>query len=89
MADGRVAYLPPDSLSAENVPTVLQIGGCRKEDTDDSPSSNDEQHRRLNWPNIASLAVWLASVGALLTKAVRSRKASPPLGSSTSGPPVK
>ena len=30
--------------------------------------------RRLNWPNIAALAVWLLSVGTLLTLAVRSRK---------------
>ena len=28
-----------------------------------------------NWPNIAALAVWLVSVGTLLTNAVRSRKA--------------
>jgi hypothetical protein len=28
---------------------------------------------RLNWPNIAALAVWLLSVGTLLTLAVRSR----------------
>ena len=30
--------------------------------------------RRVNWPNIAALAVWLASVGTLLVGAVRSRK---------------
>ena len=29
---------------------------------------------QLNWPNIATLAVWLLSVGTLLTHAVRSRK---------------
>jgi hypothetical protein len=29
--------------------------------------------RRLNWPNIAALAVWLLSVGTLLTFAERSR----------------
>jgi hypothetical protein len=34
----------------------------------------DEEYRRLNWPNIAALAVWLLSVGLLLTCAVRSRK---------------
>jgi hypothetical protein len=27
-----------------------------------------------NWPNIAALALWLLSVGTLLTCAVRSRK---------------
>ena len=30
--------------------------------------------RHLNWPNIAALAVWLLSVGTLLTCAVRGRK---------------
>ena len=34
-----------------------------------------EGKRHLNWPNIAALAVWLLSVGVLLTRAVRSRKA--------------
>ena len=28
----------------------------------------------VNWPNIAALAVWLLSVGTLLTRAVRSRR---------------
>ena len=37
------------------------------------PTSNEGQ-RHLNWPNIAALAVWLLSVGTLLTCAVRSRK---------------
>jgi hypothetical protein len=32
---------------------------------------------RPNWPNIAALAVWLLSVGTLLTHAVRSRKVLP------------
>ena len=31
----------------------------------------------LYWPNIAALAVWLLSVGTLLTHAVRSRKVQP------------
>ena len=30
-----------------------------------------------NWPNIAALAMWLLSVGTLLTHAVRSRNRSP------------
>ena len=37
-----------------------------------------EPEQRLNWPNIAALAVWLLSVGTLLTYAVRSRKPPPP-----------
>jgi CDP-diglyceride synthetase len=34
----------------------------------------DGPERRFNWPNIAALAVWLASVGTLLVGAVRGRK---------------
>ncbi len=30
--------------------------------------------RSVNWPNIAALAVWLLSVGTLLTCAVRGKK---------------
>ena len=45
------------------------------------------------WPNIAALAVWLLSVGTLLTYAVRSRNPthppSPPPAGSTSGPRVE
>ena len=33
--------------------------------------------RRVNWPNLTALAVWLLSVGVLLTHAVRSRKPRP------------
>jgi hypothetical protein len=35
---------------------------------------------RPNWPNIAALAVWLASVGVLLVGAVRGRTIVTPIG---------
>ena len=46
----------------------------------------DDPVRRLNWPNIAALAVWLASVGTLLIGAVRSRK---PRAASLNSPDVR
>ncbi len=74
MADGSVHYLPPSSLSTENLRKILQIGGYKGGATGSGDLVYDEG-RRLNWPNIAALAVWLLSVGALLYRAVRSRKA--------------
>ena len=53
--------------STEDLRKLLEIGGFRREES-------GESGRRLNWPNIAALAVWLLSVGTLLTCAVRSRK---------------
>jgi hypothetical protein len=49
---------------------LFGIRGCKEEDMRDPDG-------RLNWPNIAALAVWLLSVAALLTRAVRSRKVRP------------
>ena len=66
MADGSVQCLRLNNRSAEDLRKLLQIGGC-KEDEFGGP----EWH--LNWPNIVALAVWLLSVGTLLTHAVRSR----------------
>ncbi len=73
-ADGSVHYLPPGSLSTEHLRKILQVGGFREEENGSGDDSFGEG-RRLNWPNIAALAVWLLSVGALLFRAVRSRKA--------------
>jgi len=70
MADGSVRYLRLGHRSIEDLRKLLQIGGFKEEEF-----GNPVQ--RLNWPNIASLAVWLLSVGTLLTHAVRSRKRSP------------
>ncbi len=67
LADGGVRYLWLGNRSIEDLRKLLQVGGFREEE------SGDPQ-RRLNWPNIAALAVWLLSVGTLLTHAVRSRK---------------
>jgi hypothetical protein len=72
MADGRVRVLKTDGLSSEDLRKILQIGGC-KEGVFGTRVLFDDCERSLNWPNIAALAVWLLSVGTLLTVAVRSR----------------
>ena len=56
-----------DSLLQPAIAAACQAGG--------QPNwSNIAALAVLYWPNLAALAVWLLSVGALLTHAVRSRK---------------
>ena len=91
MADGSVGFLRTGNRSTEDLRKVLQIGGYKEEARGFTRPYGEP---RLNWPNIAALAVWLLSVGTLLTHAVRSRKrlsvpATPPPASPTSGPPVE
>ena len=77
LADGSVRYLPPGRLASNVRPSYLRIGNYKEEELDNSdkalPSWNGERH--LNWGNCLALAVWLASVGLLLYRAVRSRRA--------------
>jgi hypothetical protein len=57
-----------DSLLQPAIAAACQAGG--------QPNwSNIAALAVLYWPNLAALAAWLASVGTLLTRAVRSRKA--------------
>ena len=70
MADGSVRTLPIGGRSPEELRRIFQIGGY----TEEEMNRDYDERRRLNWPNIAALAVWLLSVGVLLTRAVRSRK---------------
>ena len=74
MADGSVRYLPLGNLSTEDLRKILQVGGCTEEIRVNAALF--DSGRRLNWPNITALAVWLLSVGALLYGAVRSRRPS-------------
>ena len=62
MADGSVRFLRTGNRSTEELRKLLQIGGFKEE-----RSSGRLRERHLNWPNIAALAVWLLSVGTLLT----------------------
>ena len=72
-ADGKVRMLNTEGLTREDLGKILQIGGCA-EDTLGRRVLFDDYERRVNWPNIAALAVWLLSVGALLVGAVWGRK---------------
>ncbi len=76
MADGSIRFLRIGNRSPEDLLKVLQIGGYKEKDSGSYGDLYGET-RRLNWPNIAALAVWLISVGTLLTHAVRSRKVLP------------
>jgi prepilin-type processing-associated H-X9-DG protein len=77
MVDGGVKFLPPGALSNEHLRKILQVGGYREEENGPGGALFCEG-RRLNWRNIAALAVWVLSVGTLLASAVRSRKVKPP-----------
>ncbi len=79
MADGSVQFLWTTGRSNEDLRKILEIGACG----DGCRGAVFDVGRRINWPNIAALAVWLLSVGTLLTHAVRSRKRS----SVTAAPP--
>jgi prepilin-type processing-associated H-X9-DG protein len=76
MVDGSVCYLPPGSFSIAGLLKMLRIGGFGEEEQKGIWSGADTYggERHLNWPNIAALAVWLLSVGTLLTGVVRSRR---------------
>jgi hypothetical protein len=74
MADGSVRYLPPDCLSAERLPDLLQIGGCKGDGIESLDNSYHHPHIRPNWPNIAALAVWILSVGILFGVVTRRRR---------------
>ncbi len=70
MADGSVRVISIHNLSPEQLRRLFEIGGC----TDEALGRDGGVTRRPNWPNIAALVVWLVSVGALLTAAVRGRR---------------
>jgi prepilin-type processing-associated H-X9-DG protein len=79
-ADGHGQYISPGALSPKVLPDLLKIGGATDEALDkaeatiySAPSWDDKPYP--NWTNILALLVWLASVGLLLFRAVRSRKA--------------
>jgi hypothetical protein len=71
LADGSARFLPGGLLESRRFPELLKVGGFREEylDTDWS-----DVGRHIHWPNCAAFAVWLASSGWLLVRAVRSRK---------------
>jgi hypothetical protein len=70
LADATVLRVPQDALRK-----AFPFGNFAIDDIHSSDPFEDSW--RLNWPNIAALAVWLLSVGTLLVGAVRGRKRSP------------
>jgi hypothetical protein len=75
-ADGKVRFLRTDNLTPDDFRQILQIGGCNEGARGARAIVTDVSGRRLNWPDIAALAVWLMSVGVLLTAAVRGQRSS-------------
>jgi type II secretory pathway pseudopilin PulG len=73
LADGSVSWLRTDNLSPERLRQILEIGGFTEDVIANQTGLSAGEH--LNLSNIAALAVWLVSVVALLTAAVRGRKA--------------
>ena len=74
LADGSVHYLPGELLKSDKLPDLLKVGGFREEYLDATWTTSDQ---RIHWPNCLALAVWLASVGLLLYRAVRTEGPSP------------
>ena len=74
MADGSVRFLGSACLAPEVLCDVLRVGGCTEAAIERSFSSHPAVTVRTNWTNCSAFAVWLASVGLLMYRAVRSRK---------------
>ena len=72
MADGSVHFLPTANLTPKGLCDLLQVGGYKDHNNGNSWSGGPQ---RLHWTNITALAIWLASVGLLFHRAVRSRQA--------------
>jgi hypothetical protein len=70
-ADGGVQFLPSALLRDKRFPSLLRLGRMPQANQD---ADRTDEWPPIHWPNCAAFAVWLASVGLLLTRAVRSRK---------------
>jgi hypothetical protein len=71
LGDGSVKFLPAGAFHDPRFPSFLRVGGFRQE-FQDAPWPDEPL--QIHWPNCAAFAVWLASVGLLMFRAVRSRK---------------
>jgi hypothetical protein len=84
MTDGSVRFLGCGCLASEVLRNILRIGGCTQEAAEGSFSLQPTVTMHINWTNCTAFAVWLASSGWLVIRAVRSRKkASIPDGEKT------
>ena len=80
MADGSVQFLGYGCLAPKVLRNILRIGGCTEEATKGPFSSDPAVTVHINWSNCIAFAVWLASVGLLMYRAVRTRKKASVLG---------
>jgi hypothetical protein len=71
LADGSVRFLLGELLEAHKWSDLLQIGGLREEYFKEDYSIPD---RPIHWPNCIALAVWLASVAVLMSRAIQARR---------------
>lgn len=71
LGDGSVKVLPAGAFRDPRFPNFLRVGGFGQQ-YQDAPWPDEPL--RIHWPNCAAFAVWLASVGLLMFRAVRSRK---------------
>jgi prepilin-type processing-associated H-X9-DG protein len=71
-ADGHVSFLPGGLLASDRFRDLLTVGGFREENLRDAGWIGVGRH--IHWSNCTAFAVWLASTGWLLVRAVRSRK---------------
>ena len=75
LADGSVRFLWANPSATEPLRRILKIGGCDLENGAYVDGFTPEgEVWQFNWGNCLALAIWLASVGVLLRRAVRSRK---------------
>jgi type II secretory pathway pseudopilin PulG len=74
LADGSVHYLSPGLLDPTGLPKLLEMGTFPGRDSRALEAPYPDGPRRLNWPNVLALVVWLASVALLMVKTVRSRR---------------
>jgi hypothetical protein len=72
LADGSVRHLPAKMLVPGRLVNMLKIGGF---DPDEIGDPWDSGEAPIHWPHCVALVVWLLSVGLLLRRAVRSRRA--------------
>jgi prepilin-type processing-associated H-X9-DG protein len=67
--DGHGEFLSTENLTADQLKSLLAIGGC---DVKNAVYSNIKP--RIHWPHCAIFAVWCVAIVLLLHQAVRSRK---------------
>jgi hypothetical protein len=71
LADGNTPFLRSGLLASDKFPDLLKVGGAHEKNL---YADWGDGGQRIDWPNWAAAAIWLASSGWLLVRATRSRK---------------